>query len=190
MASNSLDEYIIESLFQDGAKIDSFGVGERLITSKSSAVLGGVYKLVAVEENGQIVPKIKISENPEKTTIAGAKDLYRLFDNETGKAIADVLAIRGEKIDFKDGYEIFDPVYTYKKKVLNNFSAKPLLVDIFINGKLVYNKPNIEEIKEYTNNCINYLWDEIKRFENPHKFYVDFSINLYNQQQKLLKEGN
>ena len=190
VASNSLDEYIIESLLNDGAKIDSFGVGERLITSKSSAVLGGVYKLVAVEENGQIVPKIKISENPEKTTIAGAKDLYRLFDKETGKAIADVMAVRGEKLDFKDGYEIFDPVYTYKRKTLENFYAESLLEDIFIDGKLVYKKPHINEIKEYANNCINYLWDEVKRFENPHKYYVDYSQRLYDQQEKLLENNN
>ncbi len=189
VASNSLDEYIIRDLLIQGAEIDSFGVGERLITSKSEPVFGGVYKLVAVERNGKVIPKIKISENVIKITNPGSKELWRLFDNQTGKAIADVITVEGEIIDDSKPYVIFNPEQTYKKKKLTDFTAKKMLVKIAENGKIVYNLPDIEEIREYTKQQLSTIWDEVKRFENPHEYYVDLSKQLWDLKQQLLNEN-
>ena len=186
VVSNSLDEVIIRDLFLQGARIDLFGVGERLITAKSNPVFGGVYKLVAVEKNGEIIPKIKISENPEKITNPHFKKVYRIFDNETGTAIADQLCVFDETIDESEPLELFDPVQVWKTKVVTNFTAKELLVPIFKNGECVYESPSIHEIRDYCKSQIMTLWDEVKRFENPHKYYVDLSRKLWDIKQGLL----
>ncbi len=188
VASNSLDEYIIRDLIVQGAKIDSFGVGERLVTSKSEPVFGGVYKLAAVEENGEIIPKIKISENAIKITNPSFKDIWRLYDKTTGKAVADVITLADEVIDDTKPYTIFDPEQTYKRTRLTNFTAKKLRVQIFEKGKCVYNSPSIEEIKAYCSKQIDLLWDEVKRFENPHEYYVDLSEPLWQLKHKMLSE--
>lgn len=189
MASNSLDEYIIRDTLVQGAKIDSFGVGERLITSKSEPVFGGVYKLVALESDGKIVPKIKKSENVAKITTPGFKMLYRLFSNETGKAIADVITLHDEEIDDTKDYVIFDPEHTWKKKTVTDFTAKKLLVKIFENGKCIYEPKPLSEVRDYCKDQTDKLWDEVKRFENPHKYYVDLSKPLWDIKNKLLEEN-
>ncbi|CCJ34093.1 nicotinate phosphoribosyltransferase [Caloramator australicus] len=188
VASNSLDEYIIRDVLSQGAKIDSFGVGERLITAKSEPVFGGVYKLVAVEENGKIIPKIKISENPEKITNPGFKQVYRLYDNVTNKAIADLITFASEEIDESKPLKIFDPVYTWKTKTLENYKARKLLIKIFDKGKCIYQSPSVHEIKKYCQREIETLWDEVLRFENPHRYYVDLSFKLWKTKQKLLRK--
>lgn len=188
MASNSLDEWTIESILTQGAKLDSFGVGERLITSKSSPVFGGVYKLVAYEENGEIVPTIKISENVAKITTPGFKSLYRIYDKSTMKAEADVVCLYSEKLDELDELEIFHPIYTWKRKKFTNFVAKNLMVKVFEKGKLVYDMPTLEEIKDYAQKELASLWDEVKRLENPHEYIVDLSQDLWDIKDRLLKE--
>lgn len=188
VASNSLDEYIISDLIHQGAAIDSFGVGERLVTSRSEPVFGGVYKLAAVEENGEIIPKIKISENAAKITNPSYKELWRLFDNSSGKAVADVITLAGEIIDSSEPYTIFDPEQPYKKTVLTDFTAKKLRVQLFCKGKCVYKSPDIEEIKEYCRSQLELIWDEVKRFENPHEYYVDLSKPLWELKQKMLSD--
>ncbi len=188
VASNALDEDLIRDMLSQGAKIDSFGVGERLITAASAPVFGGVYKIVATEENGVKIPKIKLSENVAKITTPCAKKLYRLFDNESGKAVADIITLFDEEIDFSKPYELFDPIHTWKKKTVSNYTAKPLLVKLFDKGKKVYNSPPLNEIRSYCENQIDTLWDELKRFENPHKYYVDLSKNLWKEKQRLLDE--
>jgi len=186
VASNSLDEYIIKDLLRQGAKIDLFGVGERLITAKSEPVFGGVYKLVATEENGVIKPKIKISENVEKITNPHYKKLYRLYDNKTGKAIADQLCVYDEVIDSSKPLTIFHPSYTWKKKTVEDFTVRELQVPVFLDGKQVYELPKIDEIRAYCAQQKNTLWDEIKRFENPHSYYVDLSQKLWDIKHGLL----
>ena len=186
VASNSLDEYIISDLLRQGAKIDLFGVGERLITAKSEPVFGGVYKLVATEDNGEIKPKIKISENVVKITNPHYKKLYRLYDNKTGKAVADQLCVYDEKIDETKPLTIFDPDFTWKKKTIGNFTVRELQVPVFIDGKQVYELPDIEAIRCYCAEQQDTLWDEIKRFENPHKYYVDLSEKLWKIKNGLL----
>ena len=188
VASNSLDEYIIRDTISQGACIDSFGVGERLITAKSSPVFGGVYKLVAVEEEGRVVPKIKISENIQKITIPGFKQIYRLYDNETNHAIADVITQHGEEIDASKPYEIFDPENTWKRKTVENFTARKLLVKIFEGGKQVYESPSLGDIRAYCAAQLDTIWDEVKRFENPHKYYVDLSPELWVIRHGLLEK--
>jgi len=188
VVSNSLDEYIIRDTLMQGAKIDSFGVGERLITSKSEPVFGGVYKLVATWDKDKMVPKIKLSENVEKITVPAFKDVYRLFEKDSGKAIADVMTLHGETIDDSKPYELFDPEHTWKRKTVTNYTAKKMLVKIFDKGKLVYESPELKKIKEYCAEQIDNLWDEVKRFENPHKYYVDLSKSLWDVRAKLLKE--
>ncbi len=189
VVSNSLDENIIRDIIQQGAKIDSFGVGERLITAKSNPVFGGVYKLVAKEEGGKIIPKIKISENPEKITNPHFKKIYRIYDNETGKASADLLCTFDEEIDASQPLEIFDPVETWKKKTFTDYTLRELLVPIFKNGECVYKNPGIAEIRDYCMAEVETLWDEVKRFENPHRYYVDLSEKLWNIKHELLKNG-
>ena len=188
MASNSLDEWTIESILTQGAKLDSFGVGERLITSKSSPVFGGVYKLVAYEENGEIVPTIKISENVAKITTPGFKSLYRIYDKDTMKAEADVVTLHQEKLEELDELEIFHPIYTWKRKKFTNFVAKNLMVKVFDKGKLVYDIPTLDEIREHAQDELKSLWDEVKRLENPHEYIVDLSQDLWDIKDDLLKE--
>ncbi|MBP3582556.1 MAG: nicotinate phosphoribosyltransferase [Clostridia bacterium] len=187
VVSNSLDENIIRDIILQGAKIDSFGVGERLITAKSNPVFGGVYKLVAKEEGGAIIPKIKISENPEKITNPHFKKVYRIIDNETGVAIADLLTVYDEVIDESKPLELFDPVETWKKKIVTNYTARELLVPIFKDGECVYKKPHITEIQSYCRDEVATLWEEVKRFENPHRYYVDLSRKLWDIKHSLLE---
>ncbi len=186
--SNSLDEYIIRDVILEGAEIDNFGVGERLITAKSEPVFGGVYKLAALEKDGEIIPKIKISENVGKITNPGFKTLYRLYDKDSHKALADVMTLDGETIPEVDGYEIFDPDAVWKRKKLYNFYAKNLRVQLFDHGKLVYDEPDIEDVKTYCREQIDTLWDETLRFENPQTYYVDLSQKLWDVKDKLIKE--
>lgn len=188
VVSNSLDEYIIQDILKQGACIDSFGVGERLITSKSEPVFGGVYKLAAVEKNGMLIPKIKISENVSKITNPGFKKVYRLFANDTGKAIADVITLADEVIDSSKEYEIFDPDHTWKRKTVTGFTAVELQVPIFRGGECVYNTPALSEIKKYCEQQLDTIWDEVKRFENPHEYYVDLSQKLWDIKYSLLSE--
>lgn len=188
VASNSLDEFLIRDMIFQGAKVDLFGVGERLITSKSHPVFGGVYKLAAVEENGRIVPKIKVSENVSKITTPHFKKLYRLYDKDSGKAIADQLCVYDETVDDSRDLVIFDPTYTWKKKKISNFNAVELHKQIFKDGKLVYQKPSYAEICQYCKDQVDTLWDEIKRFENPHTYYVDLSHKLWSVKNQLLAE--
>ncbi len=188
--SNSLDEYLIQDLINQGACIDMFGVGERLITAKSEPVFGGVYKLTAVEdEQGNIIPKIKISENVGKITNPHFKKLYRFFGNDTGKAIADYLCVHDEVVDDTKDLEIFDPSATWKRKTVYDFTAKELLVPIFKNGQLVYDLPTLDEIQKYCAQQIDTLWDEVKRFDNPHTYYVDLSQKLWDIKYDLLKNN-
>lgn len=186
--SNSLDEYIIKDLLIQNAPIDSFGVGERLITSKTEPVFGGVYKIVAVEKEGQMIPKIKISNNIEKITNPGSKQVYRLYDRDTKKAIADVITLAHEKIDDTKPYTIFDPEHTWKRKEITNFIARPLLAPIFLNGELVYTSPTLEEIVTYSKEQIEMLWEEVLRFEKPHRYYVDLSEELWTLKTELLEK--
>ena len=189
--SNSLDEYIIQDILRQGAKIDMFGVGERLITAKSEPVFGGVYKLVAVEnEDGTVQPKIKISENVGKITTPHYKKLYRFFGNDTGKAIADYLCVYDETVDDTHDLEIFDPDATWKRKNVYNFTAKELQVPIFKNGELVYKCPSLDEIRTYCLEQVDKLWDEVKRFDNPHTYYVDLSQKLWDIKYGLLKQNS
>lgn len=190
VVSNSLDEYIIRDLLQQGACIDSFGVGERLITAKSDPVFGGVYKLVAKEdENGCVIPKIKISENAAKITNPHFKRVFRVFDHTTDEPIADMMCIYNEPpIDETQPLEIFDPDNTWKRKKVTNYYLRELLVPIFKNGECVYTSPSIKEIQAYCKHEVDHLWEEVKRFENPHRFYVDLSQKLYDEKIRLLRE--
>lgn len=188
VASNSLDEYIIRDILDQGGQVDSFGVGERLVTAKSDPVFGGVYKLAAVEKDGELVPKIKVSENVEKITNPGFKVPWRLYERSTGKAIADVITLQGEVIDDSQPYEIFDPEHTWKRKFVQDFVAKPLQVPIFEKGNCVYQSPNLQEIQKFCQEQIGTLWDEVLRFEHPHKYYVDLSQNLWDMKHTLLEK--
>ncbi|MBM6833251.1 nicotinate phosphoribosyltransferase [Megamonas hypermegale] len=186
VASNALDEHLIRDLIMQGAQVDTFGVGERMITSKSAPVFGGVYKLVAIEdEQGNIIPKIKLSENTAKITNPHFKKVYRLYDNETGKAIADEICLHDEVIDNTKPHVIFDPMATWKQKTLTNFTVRELQVPIFKNGKRVYDSPSIDKIRDYCKHEVDSLWDEVKRFENPHRYYVDLSQKLWDIKKEL-----
>ena len=188
-ASNSLDEYIIRDLLLQGAEIDMFGVGERLITASSQPVFGGVYKLAAVEDaQGNIVPKIKVSENVDKITNPHFKKVYRIYDKTTGKAEADYITVWDETVDESQPLELFDPRATWKRKTYTDFIAKPFQVPVFRSGELVYQQPNLQEIQKYCLEQVDTLWDEVKRFENPHTYYVDLSQKLWDIKQALLRE--
>ena len=185
--SNALDEYLIQDLLLQGACIDMFGVGERLITARSEPVFGGVYKLAAVEdESGNIIPKIKVSENVDKITIPHFKKTYRLFDRATGKAEADYICLHDEALDDTKPLELFDPRVTWKRKTLTNFTARELQVPVFRGGRLVYQQPPLQEIQTYCARQVDSLWDEVKRFDYPHKYYVDLSQKLWDIKQELL----
>lgn len=186
--SNALDEYLIEALIIQGAKIDAFGVGERLITSRAEPVFGGVYKLSAVEEDGAIIPKMKISDNIGKVTTPCNKELWRFYDNKSGKAIADLITVAGEDIGSTTDLEIFDPLHTWKRKTLYDYTARQLLEPIFVKGECVYKKRDIHEIKQYCADQQNTLWDTVRRFENPQIYIVDLSQKLWSVKQELLSE--
>ncbi len=185
--TNSLDERLIASLFEQDAKVDSFGVGENLITSKSDPVFGCVYKLAALEKDGKIIPKIKISENVVKVTNPSFKKVYRFYSKDTNKALADLITLHDEKIP-ENEYTLFDPLATWKKKTITNYYIKELQEKIFENGKLVYNSPDVKSIAEYSKIDLNSFWDEIKRIDNPHKYFVDLSEKLYNLKQEMLRK--
>ena len=188
--SNALDEYLIQDLLNQGAQIDLFGVGERLITARSEPVFGCVYKLAAVEdEAGNIIPKIKVSENVGKITNPHFKKVYRFYGNDTGKAIADYICLHDEVVDDSRDLEIFDPQATWKRKNIYNFTAKELLVPIFKNGELVYDMPSLPEIQKYCAAQVDTLWDEVQRFDNPHTYYVDLSQKLWDIKYALLKSN-
>jgi len=187
VASNSLDEYIITDLLGQDAKIDIFGVGERMVTAKSEPVFGGVYKLVAVEEDGAIIPRIKLSENEEKIINPGYKMTWRLYDKDTHKAIADVITLADEVINETAPYTIFDPVSIWKKKKITNFYAKKLQVPVFLSGECVYELPTIEAIRTHCKTQVDSIWEEVKRFSNPHKYYVDLSQKLWFIKQELIQ---
>lgn len=188
-ASNSLDEYIIRDMLMQGASVDSFGVGERLITSSSHPVFGGVYKLSGVEEDdGTVTPKIKISENVTKITTPGFKKVWRLYDRGSGKAIADVITLFDEKIDDTKPLEIFDPDYIWKRKTVNNFKAVDIREQIFAQGHSLLKHRSLPELQEFCQQQVNTLWEEVKRFENPHHYYVDLSKKLWNVKNRLISE--
>ncbi|MBR5519785.1 MAG: nicotinate phosphoribosyltransferase, partial [Clostridia bacterium] len=187
VVSNALDEYIIRDLIHQDAAIDSFGVGERLITSRSEPVFGGVYKLCAVEDDGVIKPRIKLSENVAKITTPHFKKLWRFFD-KNGMATADVLSLHSETISENEPFELFHPEFTWKKKVLTDFTVRELLKPIFVGGKLVYDLPSLEEVRAYAADCIDHLWNEVKRFENPHEYYVDLTRPLWEIKQEMLSK--
>ncbi len=189
-ASNSLDELIIRDMIAQGACIDSFGVGERLITASSDPVFGGVYKLAAIERDGEIIPRIKVSENVAKITNPCFKKVWRLYDRDSGKAIADVITLHDEVIDDTKPYEIFDPEHIWKRKTVENFIAKPLQQRIFDKGTCVYDSPSVNEIRAYCQEQLDTIWSEVLRFENPHKYYVDLSQALWDKKQKLLSQNN
>lgn len=188
VVSNSLDEYIIRDVILEGACIDSFGVGERLITAKSEPVFGGVYKLVALETDGKMIPKIKISENVEKITNPGFKHVYRLYDKSTGKARGDVITVADETIPEVDEYEIFDPNAVWKRTKIRDYYVKDLRVQLFDKGRCVYESPSVDEIKEYCRKQMETMWDETLRFENPQTYYVDLSPKLWQIKNDLLSE--
>jgi len=187
--SNSLDETLISSLLEQGAQIDSFGVGENLITAKSNPVFGGVYKLCATEKDGKIIPKIKISENTTKITNPGFKKVYRFYSKDTGKALADVITLNNEAIP-NSNYVIFDPNNPWRKKTLVNYTFRPLQEQIFKNGNLVYTSPSLSEISKHCKTELNTLWDEIRRLNNPHKYYIDLSYDLWQLKNDMLKNRN
>ena len=188
-ASNSIDEFIIRDMQIQGAKVDLYGVGERLITSSSSPVFGGVYKLVATEQDGVMTPKIKISENVGKITTPCFKKLYRLYDKETGKSIADVITLFDETIDDSKPYEIFDPQNTWKRKTIENFTAVDIRKQYIKNGELIETLPDIQSIRNYCAEQYDTLWEEVTRFENPHTYYVDLSQKLWDIKNELLNKS-
>ncbi len=189
-ASNSLDEHLVRDLLLQGAQVDLFGIGENLITSKSDPVFGGVYKLAAVCENGKYIPKIKLSETAEKITTPHLKKLWRIYDNESGKAMADYITMYDEEVHTEDGITLFDPQETWKQRSFHNCTAKLLSTPIYEKGKLVYTCPPLWEIRQYCEEQVDMLWEEVKRFEFPHRYYVDLSKRLWNERQRLLTEAS
>lgn len=189
IVSNSLDEYTITSILNQGGKIDSFGVGERLITAKSDPVFGAVYKMAAVEENGKFEPRIKISENVEKITNPGLKKVYRIYDEE-GKSVADLLARSEDVVDLTKPYRFVEPERPWKNRFFENFTAKELQVPVIKDGKLVYKLPTLKEIRDYVSEQLdNEVWEEEQRFENPHTHYMDMSPELYEVKMNLLHQS-
>lgn len=186
--TNSLDENLITSLINQGAEFDLIGVGDNLITAKSNPVFGGVYKLCALEQGGQIIPKIKISNNSTKIINPGFKKIYRFYSKDSGKALADVIALHDEKIP-DNSFVIFDSNNTWKRKTLTNYTIRPLQEQIFKDGKCIYNSPTVTEISNIRKKELDTLWDEIKRLENPHKYYVDLSQDLWNLKNNMLKQN-
>ena len=185
--SNSLDEHIIKNAIYEGACIDQFGVGEKLITAKSDPVLGCVYKLSALEKDGRMIPKIKASENPEKINTPGFKKIYRLFDRDSNRMLGDVIMLREEEAPSGDEYEIFDPNATWKRKRITNFYAEELMVRIFDGGRCVYDSPDVDAVRSHCSKQQELLWSEMKRFENPQEYYVDLSHKLWELKNRLIE---
>lgn len=183
-ATNDLDEDILLSLNSEGAKIDVYGIGTKLITSYTNASLGGVYKLCALEENGEVIPKIKISNSHEKTTNPGEKKIVRIYKD--GMAQADLICLKDEVIDTSKSLTIFHPEYTYKRTTIENFEVKDLMVDIFKNGELVYKMPSLQDIGKYEDKCISEFFPEYRRVLNTQDYKVDLSENLWKLKQDLL----
>ncbi len=188
LASNSLDEYVVADLKNQGACIDMYGIGEKLITASSDAVFGGVYKLVAVDRGDHIQSKIKKSENVEKITTPGFKQVYRLYDKKTSRAQADLITLRDEVLDDTKPYTLFDPIYTWKKTEITDFYAEELLKPIFIDGKCIYEQPSLKEIKEKCQKNVDLLWDGVKRLQKPHRYFVDLSKKLWDLKRELLEQ--
>ena len=188
IVSNALDENLIKDLLDQRAIIDGFGVGDNLITSHSDPVLNGVYKLVATEDNGEVVPRIKISENVEKITTPHFKKIYRIYGND-GMAVADLICVHDEVLDTSKPLELFDPAATWKRKVMTDYSAKELMVKVIEGGELVYKLPSLQEIREHCSNELDTLWEEVKRFANPHQYYVDLSQKLWDIKNDLINES-
>lgn len=190
IVSNSVDEFLIRSLIEQGAKIDTYAVGERLITSRSEPVFGGVYKLVAVKQGDSFIAKIKVSETLEKTTTPGYKTLYRIYDKENGKALADYLTLHDEVIDETKPLQLFDPHAPWKKKEVRQFKAKPLHEKVYEKGKLVYELPALKEIREYVSYQLQHeIYPEEQRFEYPHTHFVDLSTALYELKHELIQKN-
>ena len=192
VVSNSLDEYLIQSLIQQGAKINSMGVGENLVCSKSTPVFGGVYKMSSIYENGEMIPKIKVSENIEKVTNPAYKDLYRIYDKESGKALADLMTLHGEVLDPNEDLTIYHQMNSWKNKTIEKgtYTVKNLLEPIFVNGELVYDVPNLKDVRAYSEQEFTTIWDEIQRFEYPQTYYVDLSKKLLDLKLKMLENVN
>lgn len=188
VASNSLDEYIVRDLILQGSKVDSFGIGENLITSKSDPVFGGVYKLAAVKDGEDYIPKIKLSESVEKLTTPHRKTVWRIYDNATGNAMADYITMYDEEVDATDGITLFDPIETWKTRTFEGCTAKKIQVQVFENGKQIYRLPTLAEVRTHCEEQVGTLWDEVKRFEYPHRYYVDLSKKLWDERQRLLTE--
>ena len=190
-ASNSLDEYIVRDLILQGAKVDSFGIGENMITAKSDPVFGGVYKLAAVGDGaGGYIPKIKLSESEEKMTIPHRKTVWRIYDNETGKAMADLVTVFDEEVETEGGVTLFDPVETWKQRTFTGCTARRITTPIYQEGRRVYESPSLPRIREFCAAQVATLWDEVTRFENPHRYYVDLSQKLWDCRQALLRSLN
>jgi len=190
-ASGDIDENVLLALNAQGAKIDSYGIGTKLITSYSNPSLGGVYKLAAITENGKLVPKLKISDTTVKVTNPGLKKVVRFFDNVTGKAIADLIMLKDEPLPNGEPYRIFDPENVWKEKIVVDYHVKELAIDVIKNGKLVYKLPTLQEIAAYHKVCIDQMWEQYKRITNPHIYKVDLSQKLYDLKLELLKKkGN
>ena len=187
VVSNALDEWLIRDLMDQHAVVDAFGVGDNLITSHSDPVFNGVFKLVAIEKDGKILPKIKISENIEKITTPHFKKIYRIYDSN-GKAIADQICIHNETIDESKPLELFDPKAIWKRKVIKDYTAKELMVKVIENGNLIYDLPKLNDIRKHCADELDTLWDEVKRFSNPHQYYVDLSQDLWNVRNELLNQ--
>lgn len=188
IASNSLDENLIDDLITQQAQIDIFGVGENLITSKTTPVLGGVYKLVAQEIGEEIVPRIKISDNLEKITNPGFKKVVRFIDKETQKALGDCVMLADEVVPL-DGYTLFDPIAPWKRKTITDYDYQILQVPVFVNGHLVYDVPTVNQTKEYCKHQMNMMWDEVKRLAFPHKYYVDLSQKLWDLKNEMIQNN-
>ena len=186
--SNSLDEYIVRDLILQGARVDSFGIGENMITAKSDPVFGGVYKLAAVkEDDGSYTPKMKLSESAEKMTIPCLKKVWRIYDQD-GKAMADLITMADEAVETQHGITLFDPIETWKECTYVNCTARCLSTLIYDHGQRVYTSPSLNDIRKFCKAQINTLWDEVKRFENPHRYYVDLSQKLWDTRSALLKK--
>ena len=186
-ASGDLDERLVQSLKQQGAKINSWGIGTKLITSADMPSLGGVYKLAAIEKDGKLIPKIKVSDNSAKITNPGFKTIYRIYDKATGKAEADLIALRGEKIDFNAPLTIYHPTERWKSITFTDYFVKELPVKVVENGKAVYKFPPLKEIAEYARRDTDTFWDEYKRLDQPHIFKVDLSDGLYALKTDMLE---
>ena len=182
--SNGLDVYTIRDLFEQGAKFDSLGVGDNIAASKER--VGGVYKLVAVEENGVPVPKIKVSDDSEKTINPGFKKLYRFYDKESGFALGDVITVHDEVIDENAPYTLINPVDTWKRTTIENYELRELRVPIFENGELVYQMPSLDERKEYCYKEMKTMYPEVRRIRKPHGYYVDLSEKLLELKKDLI----